>query len=383
MGRRRASGRVLLIATTIVVLAACGASAAPVAHLDAGGPDASGDAGMPSATPGVTASAIDAADPSIPVLEPSPTPAATGAPAATAAPAATPAPTAMPAEATIEVPEAGVLPRTMSYGMLAWTVVDAAITNQDPRSYVAGTAGPPVATSSLIVDFQVANADPHVGFLSTVARLVAVLGDGTSIDGRLVAGASLPPASTAATRYGFAVPDGTSFDGLLLRFADPGKEPSVDLPLSGPAPDVEQDLSITPRLASSLAIPGVHMRWSIQTVLVGRDWPLPIGFKGGTLVPGPRATSDHRWVGIVARVDVTRCDCKGGVYDQSQTARLLVGGLPYSAAGALSSLPIMGPQTFADVMLVFDIPSPPATATLQVGPLEKPGQQTTFTIRLR
>jgi hypothetical protein len=376
MGRRRATGRGLLITVSVVVLAACGGSAAPVAHLDAGGPDASGAAGMPSTSPSVTAVALEATQPSTPVPEPTPGPTA-------AATTTRLGPVATPAQAAIEVPEAGILPRTMSYGMLAWTVVDAAITDQDPRSYVVGTAGTAVATPSLIVDFQVANADPHVGFLSTAARLIAVLGDGTSVDGKLVAGASLPPASTAATRYGFAVPAGTSFDGLLLRFVDPGKEPSVDLPLSGPAPDVERDRSIAPKLASNLAIPGVHMRWSIRTILVGRDWPLPIGFKGGTLVPGPRARTGHLWVGIVARVDVTRCDCKGGVYDQSQTARLLVGGLPYSAEATLSSRPIMVAQTFADVMLVFDVPSPPATAVLQVGPLEKPAQQTTFTIPLR
>ncbi len=74
-------------------------------------------------------------------------------------------------------------------------------------------------------------------------------------------------------------------------------------------------------------------------------------------------------------MDVDKCACKGGVLDQTGSARLFVDGLPYTASAAVTSSPILNASTFADVMLVFDIPVLAERATLQVGPLEKPGQQ--------
>jgi hypothetical protein len=124
------------------------------------------------------------------------------------------------------------------------------------------------------------------------------------------------------------------------------------------------------------------MQWTIDSLLTGRDWPLPVGFKGGTRVDGARAETGHRLVGIVARVDVDRCDCKGGVLDQSGSARLLVDGTPFSASAGSSSNSILNTSTFSDVMLVFDIPADAKKATLQVGPLEEPDQQTTFDLAL-
>jgi hypothetical protein len=117
------------------------------------------------------------------------------------------------------------------------------------------------------------------------------------------------------------------------------------------------------------------MHWTIDSVITGRDWPLPIGFKGGTRVSGARAERDHRWIGIVARVDVDRCDCRGGVLDQAGSARLLVDGTPFTASADQSSKAIMNASTFSDVMLVFDIPAGSKDAMLQVGPLEQPEQQ--------
>ena len=40
-------------------------------------------------------------------------------------------------------PDDGVLPRSLSYGILNWTVTDAVITNQDPKTYVADVEGEP------------------------------------------------------------------------------------------------------------------------------------------------------------------------------------------------------------------------------------------------
>ena len=143
----------------------------------------------------------------------------------------------------------------------------------------------------------------------------------------------------------------------MLRFEDPGREPSLDLPLGGAAPEVEADSATEIDETMAVGIPGIEMQWTIDTLLTGRDWPLPIGFKGGTRVAGARAETGHQWVGIVARVDVDECDCKGGVLDQARSARLIVDGTPFTAAADESSKPIMTTSTFSDVMLVFDIPA--------------------------
>jgi hypothetical protein len=271
--------------------------------------------------------------------------------------------------------DAGVLPRSVSYGTLNWTVTDAAITNGDPKQYVTGVAGPPTETTSLIVDLEIRNDSPHIGFVTTTSRLVAELPDASVIPGKDLERPSAAPESTVESRYSFDVPAGTTFDGLVLRFEDPGREPSLDLPLAGAAPEVEADDVVDVNEPIALGIPGIEMEWTLDSLISGRDWPLPIGFKGGTRVAGARAETGHQWVGIVARVDVARCDCKGGVRDQAGWTRLLVDGAPYTASAAESSTPIMNTSTSSDVMLVFDIPADANEIVLQVGPLDEPDQQ--------
>jgi hypothetical protein len=288
-----------------------------------------------------------------------------------------------PSAAAVLEPEATVLPRTLSYGTLTWKVTDAVITNQDPKAYVAGTPGRPIDKTSLIVDFEIRNDSPHIGFVTTTSRLVIQLPDGTIVPGQDLERPSAAPESTVESRYAFEVPPGTAFGDVLLRFEDPDREPSVDLPLSGTAPAVEQDVTTKVGRVVPIRIPGVEMTWTIDSVLTGRDWPLPIGFKGGTRVSGARAERDHRWVGIVVRVDVDRCDCKGGVLDQAGSARLLVDGTPFTASADESSKAIMNTSTFSDVMLVFDIPAGAGKADLQVGPLEEPEQQAKIPLALQ
>ena len=285
--------------------------------------------------------------------------------------------------ATTTVPEPGVLPRSLTYSMLTWTVTDAAITDADPRTYLAGDeAGPSTSRTSLVVDLDVRNDDPHVHFASTAARLVATLPDGTEVIGTHRATSGVPPVSTATARHVFEVPAGTSFEGLVLAFRDPGREPSFELPLSGAPRDDEANQVIEANLDADLAIPGIQMTWTVGSVFVGRDWPLPVGFKGGTLVPGARASEGTRLVGAVARVEVAGCDCPGGVLDQAGSARLLVDGTPHTAAAASSSRAILQAQSFSEVMLVFEVPASAASVILQVGPLEQPDQQARFELPL-
>jgi hypothetical protein len=346
----RVSGRGAAAIAAILVLAACTGS---------GGADRAPD----GPTPGASAS---------PLRSPS---------AASSAAAAADAASGQPAAAVV-APDTGVLPRTLSYGSLRWTVTDAVITNQDPKRYVAGTPAPPIDKTSLIVDFEIRNDSPHVFFVTTTSRLVVELPGGTEVQGKDLEGPSAAPESTVESRYAFEVPAPTAFDDIVLRFADPDREPSVDLPLSGSAPAVEADATAKVDRAVSIGLPGIDMQWTIDSVITGRDWPLPVGFKGGTRVAGARAERDHRWVGIVARVDVDRCDCKGGVLDQAGSTRLLVDGTPFTASAAESSKAIMNASTFSDVMLVFDIPTGASGAALQVGPLEQPEQQARIPLAL-
>jgi len=315
---------------------------------------------------------------------PTPTPTASPSvpPSPSTAALAAADPASAPPKAVVLLPASGELQRALTYGILKWTVTDAAITNQDPATYVAGTDGPPTPKTSLIVDFEIRNDDPHIGFVTTTSRLVAELPDGTIVAGRDLEGPGAAPESTVESRYAFEVPAGTTFEDVTLRFEDPDREPSLDLPLSGTAPDVEASVVTKIDQAKAIGLPGIEMQWTVDRMLTGRDWPLPIGFKGGTRVSGARAETDHRWVGIVARVDVDRCDCKGGVLDQAGSARLLVDGAPFTASAADSSKAIMNPSTFSDVMLVFDIPADATKAVLQVGPLEEPEQQATFDLAL-
>ncbi len=317
-----------------------------------------------------------------------PTPGATAAPSPSRSPSAAPSGVARAGEASVQptaavvAPGPGVLPRTISYGGLTWDVTDAVITNQDPTRYVAGTPAPPTDKTSLIVDFEIRNDSPHVFFVTTTSRLVVELPDKTVVPGRDLERPSAAPESSVESRYAFEVPDDTAFDDVVLRFEDPDREPSVDLPLSGSAPAVEQNTTTKVDRVAPIRLPGIDMKWTIGSVITGRDWPLPIGFKGGTRVAGARAERDHQWVGIVARVDVDRCDCKGGVLDQAGSVRLLVDGMPFTASAGDSSKAIMNASTFSDVMLVFAIPTGASDAVLQVGPLEKPEQQARIPVAL-
>jgi hypothetical protein len=313
---------------------------------------------------------------------PTPGASASPTPSAAASPAVEAAPSSAEASAVAVEPDDGVLPRTMRYGTLGWTVTDAVITNQDPKTYVAGTAGRPTDATSLIVDFEIRNDSPHIHFVTTTSRLIAELPDGTVVPGNDLEAPSAAPESTVESRYAFEVPSDTAFDDIVLRFDDPDREPSLDLRLSGPAPDIEENATSDLGEATAIGLPGIEMEWTIDAVIAGRDWPLPIGFKGGTRVSSARAETDHRWVGIVARVDVDRCGCKGGVRDQAQTARLIVDGTPFTVSADESSTPIMTTSTFSDVMLVFDIPAAASEAVLQIGPLEEPDQQATMELDL-
>lgn len=307
---------------------------------------------------------------------PSPSPSAAAA-EATATVEAPSEPTA-----TVIAPPSGVLPRATSYGTLDWTVTDAVITNQNPKTYVAGTEGKPTADTSLIVDFEIRNDDPHLHFLTTTSRLVAALPDGSVVPGVDLERQGAPPSSTVEGRYAFEVPAETSFDDVVLRFEDPGREPSADLPLGGPAPAPEENATKRVNESMAIGLPGIEMQWTVGEQIAGRDWPLPIGFKGGLRVASARAELGHRWVGLVARVDVDRCECKGGVLDQAGSARLIVDGSPFTASAGESSKAIMQTSTFSDVQLVFDVPAGATKAVLQIGPLEKPEQQSTMDLDL-
>src|SRR5262245_37905976 len=113
--------------------------------------------------------------------------------------------------ATVVAPTSGVVPRTLSYGTLTWKVTDAVITNQDPKQYVAGTPGTPTTATSLIVDFEIRNDSPHIGFVTTTSRLVVQLPDGRVVPGKDLERPSAAPESTVESRYAFEVPADTAF----------------------------------------------------------------------------------------------------------------------------------------------------------------------------
>ncbi len=292
-------------------------------------------------------------------------------------------PTATPTDepvASVTVPAPGTLPRPLAYGILLWTVRDAVITNQDPKRYAPGVPAPPAAKTWLILDLDEQNDNIVVGVVQDQVRFLVTLPDASVVAGVNIARANVPPVSTAEGRYAFEVPTGTGFDDLVLSIADPGREPSLDLSLSGPVRPVESNTTVTVNQTVKLKIPNVAMSWTIVDQITGRDWPLSLGFKGGTLPPATRAATGHRWLGIVARVQVGTCGCKGGILDQANTARLFVDGLPISATASASSNAILNAETISHVLLVFSVPADASTATLQVGSLDKPEQQARFTL---
>lgn len=296
-----------------------------------------------------------------------------------ASPSASPAPSAAVSTqetVTIVEPDQGVLPRVVSYGILVWTLDNAVITNQDPGPYVAGEVGRMAPKTYAILDFELANDNVAVHIAATDARLELTLPDGTVVRGTNEMRGSVPPSSTSRGRYAFEVPADTTFDGLVLTIADPGREPSVALPLSGTAPEVEENTVTEVGLEAQVPLTGIEMTWTLDRLLAGSDWPLPVGHRGGTLLAGARAEAGHRWLGINATVAVDACACRGGVLDQAGSVRLLVDGQPFVPEARESSREIMNAQTVSEVMLVFSIPEGTETANLQIGPLDEPDQQT-------
>jgi hypothetical protein len=261
-------------------------------------------------------------------------------------------------------------------------VTDAVITNQDPKRYAPGVPARPAVKTWLIVDLDERNDNLVVHVVADNVRFLLELQDGSIVTGVNIARESVPPVSSAEGRYAFEVPAGTDFDGLVLSMADPGREPSLELALSGPAQPLQENKSVALNKTIKMPIPNVAMTWTIVDQITGLDWPLSLGFKGGTLPPATRAEEGHRWLGIVARVQVGTCGCKGGIRDQAETARLFVDGLPITATADLSSNAIMNAETVSDVLLVFSVPDDAPTATLQIGALDKQEQQVTFTLDL-
>jgi hypothetical protein len=267
------------------------------------------------------------------------------------------------------------LPRSLSYGGPIWTLEDAVITNQNPDRYVAGESDRPTPDTYLILDFELRNESVGILFGTTRARLQLTLAEGSVVDADAVKTSNLPAASTAPARYAFEVPAGTMFDGLSLVVVDAGREPSVPLPLSGDWPAVEANVHTQLELPAVVPLPGIEMTWTLNGQYVGRDWPLPFGFRGGAQFTATRSETGDRWLGITAQVLVGECDCRGGTLDQAATARLFIDGIPLSPEVRDSSQELMNAQTTSDVMFVFAVPEGVTDIELQIGPLDEPGQQ--------
>src|SRR5262245_60103820 len=184
----------------------------------------------------------------------------------------------------VVMPDSDAIPRSLAYGGLVWTVTDAVITNQDPTTYIAGTTSRPTAATSLIVDLEIRNDSPHIAYVTTTSRLVAELADGSIVPGNDLERPSAAPQSTVESRFAFEVPAATVVDDVILRFEDPGREPSFDLRLAGPAPEPETGTTTQVDRSMAIPLPGIEMSWAVDSAVVARDWPLPIGFKGGTRV---------------------------------------------------------------------------------------------------
>src|SRR5690606_22469272 len=234
----------------------------------------------------------------------------------------------------------------------------------------------------LILDFEQRNENVRIGLLSGAARLQLTLADGTVVDNTFESQDSVGPAATGESRYAFEVPESTTFQGLTVVIGDTGREPSVVLPLSGDAPDVEAADAREVELSAAIPLPGIEMTWTVNTLTLWHDWPLPVGHPGGAILPTMRSEAGDIWLGIEAQVQVGACECRGGVLDQAQTVRLLIDGQPVTPEARDSSSAIMNAQTVSDVMMVFTIPADTETATLQIGPLDTPEEQTTIELDL-
>jgi hypothetical protein len=313
-------------------------------------------------------------DPDPSPTEVDPAPSDTGTATATAEATTAPTEEATP---TVEVllADAGTLPRSLSYGGPVWDLTDAVITNQDPAAYVAGETARMTAQTYLILDFELRNESIGINFVTTSARVQLTLADGTVVEGDDIRSRNLPPASSEAARYAFEVPAGTTFEGLTLVIGDPGREPSVVLPLTGDPPPIEENTFTELDLPTAVPLPGIDVTWTLNGQYFGRDWPLPFGFAGGTRLPVTRSEAGQRWLGITVHVAVGDCACAGGTLDQAATVRLFVDGAPVSPEARDSSNELMNAQTTSDVMLVFAIPQDTLEAELQIGPLDEPDEQ--------
>jgi hypothetical protein len=319
--------------------------------------------------------------------DPDPTPTPTPvdeAPAATdtATPEPTTEATAEPTPVVVD-PHEDLLPRALTYGVPTWELRDAVITNQDPGSYVASENGRITPQTFLILDFDLINENVHINIATNQARVRLNLADGSTVDGDLQQRGGIPPAARGEARYAFEVPAETTFDGLVVIVADPGLEPSFELPLSGDAPEVEENALTEVELAAAVPLPGIDMTWTISEQWFGRDWPLPFGFRGGATMQATRAETATRWFGIVVQVQVGDCDCRGGVLDQAATVRLLIDGTPLSPESRDSSQELMNAQMQSDVMFVFSIPEGTETAVLQIGTLGDPDEQVEIELQIQ
>ncbi|MDA0352806.1 MAG: hypothetical protein O3A10_11425 [Chloroflexi bacterium] len=86
--------------------------------------------------------------------------------------------------------------------------------------------------------------------------------------------------------------------------------PSVALPLTGDAPEVEAPAVSATDLAATVPLPGIEMTWTINRQWLGADWPLPFGFRGGATMATTRAEDGTLWLGIEVEVLVAACDCR-------------------------------------------------------------------------
>ena len=151
-----------------------------------------------------------------------------------------------------------------------------------------GEVGRVTAATSAIFDFEITNENVGVSIVTTQSRMQLTLPDGTVVEGRDIAREGIPAASTVQGRYAFEVPEGTEFDGLVLAMADAGREPSFDVPFTGPAPEVETAVVLEPDKSAPIPMPGVEMTWTIETLTLARDWPAPFGFRGGSRLASTR-----------------------------------------------------------------------------------------------
>ena len=143
----------------------------------------------------------------------------------------------------------------------------------------------------------------------------------------------------------------------MLRFEDPGREPSFDLPLSGAAPDVEADVTTKIDATKAIGLPGHRdalddrlaadrPRLAVAGRLQGRDARVRRPRRDRPPVRRDRRQGRRRPLRLQGRRP------RPGRVGPAARRRLAVHGV-----GRESSKAIMNASTFSDVMLVFDIPA--------------------------